>query len=109
MNNSLAAFSKQLDQLKSIETVEAAVAGLKVIADEAINLAPVETGFLRDSIEVTPDGELVVGAPYALDQEFGTYKMAAHPFIRPAIDNKMDAALKASAEVISKKMEAAIK
>lgn len=53
--------------------------------------APVDTGFLRSSIQ-TMDGEndlqkiVNVGAEYGIHQEYGTYKMAAHPFLIPAVE-----------------------
>jgi len=56
--------------------------------------APVDTGRLRSSIahDVFVDGDTVVGVvgtnvDYAPHQEFGTFKMAAHPFLRPALND----------------------
>jgi len=54
--------------------------------------APVRTGLLKSSIRLeVPGGDILamVGisgedCSYAIYQEFGTYKMAAHPFITPA-------------------------
>ena len=51
--------------------------------------APVDTGFLRGSIIARPrglQGEVVSTANYSIYQEFGTSKMAAHPFMTPAVD-----------------------
>jgi HK97 gp10 family phage protein len=65
------------------------------IGDEMISFAkgivPVRTGFLRDSIfsDVTEsDLSLTVGAtaPYASFVEFGTCRMRAQPYCRPALD-----------------------
>lgn len=54
-------------------------------------LAPVESGELRDSIEVVPSGPFVYSigpfAPYAPYLEFGTSKMAPQPFVRPTVDS----------------------
>lgn len=50
-------------------------------------LAPFQTGELRDSIGFETQAEQVfvfAGAPHASHVEFGTYKMPAKPFIRPA-------------------------
>lgn len=45
------------------------------------------TGYLRDSITLAQQDRyhwiLLAGAHYALYLEFGTYKMAARPFMRP--------------------------
>ena len=57
----------------------------------AKQLAPVDTGNLRNSISHAQQDENteVVGTnvSYAPYQEFGTSKMAAHPFLRPAAEN----------------------
>lgn len=75
----------------------------EIVADRARQLAPVDTGRLRDSIGVslTPPREMsfsirgdevrvyigpsadVAYAPYV---EFGTWRQAPHPFMRPALD-----------------------
>lgn len=55
--------------------------------------APVDTGALRNSITgaMTGDtsGEVTTGVEYAVHQEYGTVKMAAHPFMHPAADAVM--------------------
>lgn len=54
----------------------------------AAELAPVDTGELRDSKFVEKRGPLwVVGfsAPYAVYQEYGTARMSAQPFLTPAV------------------------
>ncbi len=105
--------------------------GGEIIAKEARRLAPVDTGTLRDSIEVTDDrdarlyGKLngsgisvyvgPVGSTedgdvfYAKFQEFGTVNHGAQPFMRPAIASKRPEAealilsrLKGSVEELSK-------
>jgi HK97 gp10 family phage protein len=105
--------------------------GGEIIAQEARRLAPVDTGTLRDSIEVTDDrdarlyGKLngpgisvyvgPVGSTedgdvyYAKFQEFGTVNHGAQPFMRPAIASKRSEAealilnrLKGSVEELSK-------
>lgn len=56
----------------------------------ARQLAPVDTGFLRNSIEVLKTGDLsavvFVGAEYGVYVEFGTRRMRAQPFFTPAAD-----------------------
>jgi HK97 gp10 family phage protein len=53
--------------------------------------APVDTGTLKNSIQATRMGtahwRVVVGADYGLYVEYGTYRMAAQPFLRPAIES----------------------
>lgn len=51
--------------------------------------APVDTGALRNSIMGEADGlegAIYTGIEYSVYQEFGTYKMPAHPFFTPAIE-----------------------
>lgn len=62
-------------------------------AEQARVLAPVDTGFLRDSIDFevrhTQTGWAIVvfaGADYALYVELGTSRMDAQPFLRPVLD-----------------------
>jgi len=59
-----------------------------VIAETAGGMVAVDTGETRDSITVTDTGVEVGGAAQFL--EFGTYKMAAQPFFRPAMDEAAD-------------------
>ena len=72
---------------------------LIVLGDEMVSIArgivPIRTGFLRDSIFadfVESDLTLTFGAtaPYADFVEFGTYKMRAQPYLRPALDSSQD-------------------
>jgi HK97 gp10 family phage protein len=59
------------------------------IAKKARSLAPVDTGYLRDHIHAMKTGKTAIvisDAPYSAFVEFGTRKMAAQPFIRPAVD-----------------------
>lgn len=55
---------------------------------EAKKAAPVDTGRLRSSIQYEQQGDMAcsVGTDvsYAIYQEYGTYKMAAQPFLFPA-------------------------
>lgn len=60
-------------------------------------LAPVRTGFLRDSIhKVEQPSEqqglvasrgINIGAPYWIFVEYGTVHMSAQPFVTPAMEN----------------------
>ncbi len=59
-----------------------------VMQAEAKRRAPVRTGRLKGSIHIERPDEntwlLVDGVDYGVHQEFGTAKMKAHPFMRPA-------------------------
>jgi len=59
------------------------------IEGQAKSRAPVDTGFLKSSIQgrmITPTHwRVTVGASYGAYVEFGTRKMAAQPYFLPAI------------------------
>ena len=77
----------------------------QAIAGEAAMLAPVDTGALRNSITANSEmtGELTFtaqdGVEYGIHQEFGTSKMAAQPFLIPAIEHWAQRFLDAFAEL----------
>lgn len=84
----LANFNKKLS-----ETVPVGLkAGALIIQNEAKKKAPYKTGTLRRSIhtEMISNTQAKVGTDveYAVYQEFGTSKMQAHPFLRPALDER---------------------
>lgn len=72
-------------------------AGALIIQNEAKQRAPYKTGTLRRSIhtEMRSKAQAVVGTDveYAVYQEFGTSKMKAHPYLRPALDEKQQEVL----------------
>lgn len=51
--------------------------------------SPVDTGFLRNSITSRMvsklQAQVEVGAEYGIHVEYGTYKMGAQPYLRPAV------------------------
>jgi len=60
-----------------------------VIRNDSSGRAPVRTGRLRDSHDTERKRlllhSIVATAPYAAFVEFGTVRMAAQPFLRPAL------------------------
>lgn len=56
----------------------------RFIRDRAEQSAPVDTGFLQDNIGLVADG-VASAADYSEHVEYGTYKMGAQPFMRPAV------------------------
>lgn len=83
--------------LKHEEVVDVAAAAMKTTIaktqERAKSIAPVRTSFMRDNINVFPvekKTDEVIGtveseADYSSYVEFGTKKMAAEPFMRPAV------------------------
>ena len=80
----------------------AAEEGATVITEEARRLAPRDTGALAEGITAQPGriqqgrAQINIGIGkaewYGELVELGTEKMAAHPFLRPALDTKSDEA-----------------
>ncbi|AGP68786.1 Putative head to tail joining [Lacticaseibacillus paracasei] len=78
-------------------TIEAAASAMKTTTGEvqaqAKQIAPKRTGFMANNISVDPvkktatsvTGTVDAKADYSSFVEFGTYKMSAEPFIRPAV------------------------
>ena len=89
----------QLDEVGLEFTNQDLVPGAEVILNYAKDLCPVDTGYLRDSgfIDDQQENDVVIGfsAEYASYVEFGTYKMEAQPFLRPAFDEAETEALSA--------------
>jgi HK97 gp10 family phage protein len=60
------------------------------IVEKARELVPVDTGQLRDSIgyvyrQDTAELQIFADAPWAVFVEYGTSKMPAQPYLRPAL------------------------
>lgn len=80
----LDAILRNLGKNKSIATEQIA----NGVVDIAKDNAPVLSGALRDSIHVESDGDdhaVVVGVDYGAFVEFGTSRMAAQPYLGPAV------------------------
>lgn len=78
-------------------TIEAAASAMKTTTGQvqatAKQVAPKRTGYMANNISVEPvkktatsvTGTVNAKADYSSFVEFGTYKMSAEPFIRPAV------------------------
>lgn len=78
-------------------TIEAATSAMKTttgqVQAQAKQIAPKRTGYMANNILVEPvkkttasvTGTVNAKADYSSFVEFGTYKMSAEPFIRPAV------------------------
>lgn len=60
------------------------------VMGRAVNAAPVDTGALKNSIHVEETGALSAivadGVEYGIYNELGTSRMAARPFLTPAVE-----------------------
>ena len=70
--------------------------GAQTVCESAKSLCPVDTGRLQSSINVQPGGNTAG----ILAVEFGTSKMAAQPYLVPALLSNTQAILSAIAEAI---------
>lgn len=78
--------------------------GGKIVEAAAKGMAPVRTGELRGSITSSASGLTAIvsaGMHYAPYVEFGTYKMAAQPYMAPALASSAGAVITAIAAKIS--------
>jgi HK97 gp10 family phage protein len=99
---------KQLEELAKIDTRFAAIKMAEKVYDRSQNLVPVDTGDLKDSGKVIEAGEgaqVIYDAGHALHVEFGTVKMKAQPYLRPAYEAEQ----RELVETAAKEIEAAIK
>lgn len=106
-------YAKLKVQLKALENIPwiAPVAAAEDIADIARRLVPVDTGYLKSSIyalHLARHSQVKAGAKYAGYVEFGTYKMAAQPFLRPAVAEHQREILAAVAEAMIGEMKVAV-
>ena len=100
--------NKKLASLAKIIPNKALLKGALVLQRESMINSPVKTGFLREShesVETSEGAEMRVNAEYAYYVEFGTSKMQARPYVRPAIDTKEKEILSAVADEIQKNID----
>lgn len=64
------------------------------VEKKAADLAPVDTGYMKQHIQADTDGRLgakvVASADYSVYVEFGTRKSVPQPFMRPALMSEQD-------------------
>lgn len=86
LNSRLARLSGDLAAAGARAAAEAAV----FARERAANLAPVDTGRLRDSISVRSfdkGAAVATDCPYALAVEAGSRRAPARPFLKPALED----------------------
>lgn len=83
-------------------------AGALVVEGYAKTLVPVDTGFLRSSIQSAhgPDNSAIVAvaAEYAAYVEYGTSRMHAQPYLRPAVDEHISEIEQAVGETLEREL-----
>ena len=79
---------KQFHNLGNIDASKGLLAVAKMVMETSRKNAPEDTGNLKKSHKAVKAGkgaEIQVNAKYAAAVEYGTYKMNAQPYLRPAI------------------------
>jgi HK97 gp10 family phage protein len=104
---------KQFEKIEDLDWVSAEKDGVQIIIEEAKALVPVDTGALQDTIRMEIEGEEVQAVAggqgevdYELHVEFGTVKMAAQPYMRPAVDTTKHQVTKAIFNNLQKQIKA---
>ena len=100
---------KKMKQLSNVARKEAKqealYTGASVVLSQANDLVQVDTGYLKGSLDFevgSDDADIFDTAIYAAAVEYGTSKMAAQPFLRPALDNNKDNIIKIFSDVYKK-------
>lgn len=109
MASEVQGYEKVMAQLGRISTIKLDTEkAATVILQKAKELVPVRTGFLRDSGVLVGTGygyHVAFQANYAAFVEFGTSKMAAQPYLRPAIDASEHQVLQAQAQEVTEEIK----
>ncbi len=100
---------RNLDRLAGAERRQAQrdglEAGARIVETYSKILCPVDTGFLRNSIQVdsvTPiEATIAPHTDYAEHVEFGTSRMAAQPYMRPALDEHENEIVQAVSDTVA--------
>ena len=108
----MAGEQKAQAQLRSIQRQisdmsEAQLAVLKKVYEESQILVPVDEGDLKESARFDKD-KVEYGTDHAVHVEFGTVKMKAQPYLRPAVMNHLDELAKISAKEIQQEIKEAV-
>lgn len=77
---------------------------VKTFIEEAQRLVPVDTGYLRSTINATTDGfhcSAEATAEYAEYVEYGTFRMREQPYFTPALEKAMGVFIKMADEIVN--------
>lgn len=87
---------------------EALHAGSVLIHGQATLNAPVDTGYLRSSIDFevgSEDADIFATADYAAKLEYGGSGQAAQPYLRPALDSNRSNLIKIFSKTYAKHLK----
>lgn len=100
---------KQLAKLSAtiLDMSEAQEEVLRAIYDESQKLVPVDEGDLKDSGNYDSN-RVEYGTDHCVHVEFGTIKMKAQPYLRPAVMNQLERLAELSANKIEEREKEAV-
>lgn len=81
---------------------------VKTFIEEAQRLVPVDTGYLRSTINATTDGfhcSAEATAEYAEYVEYGTFRMREQPYFTPALEKAMGVFTKIADDIVNQTKE----
>jgi HK97 gp10 family phage protein len=99
---------RQIQALSGLDFRQPQAAATAVIAKRASELAPRDTGFMAEHITGDENG-VNSEADYTIFVEFGTSRMEAKPFLRPAVVQTQREAAEAAAKVLEEEIRKTIK
>lgn len=109
MAKEIKGLSKVHKQLQAVGKLKVSLLkAAEIIMQDSRENAPMKTGNLKEShkVEETKEGaEVIVDASYAAAVEYGTWKMAAQPYLRPAIDKNKHLVAEVTAKEVEKEIE----
>lgn len=103
MGKTLDDFKREIQNL-DIDTSKVESVMAKVVLDKSQELVPVDKGDLRDSGHIE-GSEVIYDSNHSIFVEFGTYKVAAQPFLRPAVDENEAEIVEAAAQEIQSQVK----
>lgn len=88
----------------TMDFAPACEAFVKTFIEVATELVPVDTGYLRSTINATTDGfhcSAEATAEYAEYVEYGTFRMEAQPYFTPALEMAMSVFIQIAEEIVN--------
>ena len=88
----------------TMDFAPACEAFVKTFIEVATELVPVDTGYLRSTINATTDGfhcSAEATAEYAEYVEYGTFRMEAQPYFTPALEMAMSVFIQMADEIVN--------
>ena len=99
--------SATISKLSHLSLIEAQLAVTRAIYEESQLLVPVDKGDLKESGKFD-ENSVEYGTDHAVHIEFGTVKMKAQPYLRPAVENNRAEIERIAAEKLQRETKAVL-